>query len=570
MLGLHRDSLVNLTALHHHSFDEDDKQIDLIPNVESDQGTEEDFIGLKIDDDEEEDDINNTCVDNIIEKKNIYNELNNLAIISTARDKMVVRVDSKDSSKDSSSSGFTDSEDDFDYEYYDSYTSGSVIWFENKERNKHNNLFECLFPCFSFLSNKPKSHYHHHHKDTDTSDDDEHDPLNTIPSNISDDERYGKPLTELQHQAVLARLNLPEVRSASMPAHHAPHHSLKQKPDEGAGPINEPKNKLKGILKRPDQSERGSSKSTSVLQDSTNRRSLFPTSGKAYMSKEKKNIKFISLAKVCTIPSLSSMSFDTRSNVWYQKGEYDDFKKAARIITKALLTGGSEIWLSETKDKDKIKDQENRNTFGSKWWCKFGHSRRGLEHLCNISEGRNRQKNVMQATKAVVDEYRRQRVVGHFDDKRLANVSRQYTSWARDLAHSTALADQEGVKKDFHPQAKSRNDYVHQTLLQHAHNNYDIPDCTITVGDVIGVSLPQQNSTSQKSNSKHDPHMLDAYTHSSMVYRKHQLKQRNHKDLLEQQRHQSDGSLRKKAAGFGVNGQNDISMPIRTPKIGVV
>lgn len=249
-----------------------------------------------------------------------------------------------------------------------------------------------------------------------------------------------------------------------------------------------------------------------------------------------------------------------------------------------MLTGGSEIWLSESKEKQISRSRTNEgaenddgSSFGSKWWCKFGHSRRGLEHICKISEGRGRQRNVILATKSVVDEYRRQKVIGHFDDKRLASVSRQYTSWATDLAHAAALADQEGVRKNFSVSAKSRNDYVLQTLAQH-HHNYDMSDCTINVGDVIGVSLPQQvnqtNSTSNISIATHDPHMLDAHTHSSLVYRKHQLKSQHKEALLEQQqRNGSDTSLKKKAVGYGVNGKkNEIGLPVikKVPNYGVV
>jgi hypothetical protein len=36
-----------------------------------------------------------------------------------------------------------------------------------------------------------------------------------------------------------------------------------------------------------------------------------------------------------------------------------------------------------------------------KWWHKFGHSRRGLEHVASIDEDRQRQANVRAAVKAV-------------------------------------------------------------------------------------------------------------------------------------------------------------------------
>ena len=47
---------------------------------------------------------------------------------------------------------------------------------------------------------------------------------------------------------------------------------------------------------------------------------------------------------------------------------------------------------------------------GSKRWCKFGHSRRGLERIVSANEGRQRQKIVKASVSAVLEEQRRQRI----------------------------------------------------------------------------------------------------------------------------------------------------------------
>jgi hypothetical protein len=51
------------------------------------------------------------------------------------------------------------------------------------------------------------------------------------------------------------------------------------------------------------------------------------------------------MATVISITARDDMSFFVKSCIWWQRNDYDDFKKTARIITKAILCGGSEVWL---------------------------------------------------------------------------------------------------------------------------------------------------------------------------------------------------------------------------------
>jgi hypothetical protein len=189
--------------------------------------------------------------------------------------------------------------------------------------------------------------------------------------------------------------------------------------------------------------------------------------------------------------------------VWWQKSDYDDFKKTGRIISKAMECGGSEIWLTSTnawgkgqqsrdaatkskqeadsgqsvgkeanfdsayaealekytgseKKSNNNTSSDNNSDFGNKWWCKFGHSRRGLEHIVSSSEGKARQQSVLLAIETILEEQKRQRVARTKDPNKLRNVAMQYTSWARDLALAAGAADAEAVESNFDVGAKSR------------------------------------------------------------------------------------------------------------------
>eukprot|EP00978_Attheya_sp_CCMP212_P023069 scaffold69889_cov32-Attheya_sp.AAC.1 len=199
--------------------------------------------------------------------------------------------------------------------------------------------------------------------------------------------------------------------------------------------------------------------------------------------KQKKKTQFAPMARVIAVASRKDMLFIEKSLVWWQKSDYNDFKKTGRIIAKAMMEGGSEIWLTSTNNawgrrissgssrrktslsRENINNpassltNKNTNTdtssseegedddtdnFGNKWWCKFGHSRRGLEHIASIEEGRERQRNVNASIAAVIKEQQRQRMSGAAKDEyKLATSGRTYTTWARDLALAAGAADAE-------------------------------------------------------------------------------------------------------------------------------
>jgi hypothetical protein len=177
-----------------------------------------------------------------------------------------------------------------------------------------------------------------------------------------------------------------------------------------------------------------------------------------------RSIKFNSMARVLTIPSRVDLALYQRAQIWWQKSDYDEFKKTGRIISKAMECGGSEVWLTSSNawgnraargakpagERGKSDGGEAAPAdHGNKWWCKFGHSRRGLEHVVSGAEGRARQQSVLLASRMVLEEQRRQRAIRTKDPNKLRNVAMQYTSWARDLSLAAGLADAEAVSNNF-------------------------------------------------------------------------------------------------------------------------
>jgi len=283
------------------------------------------------------------------------------------------------------------------------------------------------------------------------------------------DNALGEKLTQRDRQAVLARLRLaqPDITQ-----------------DHGAGDrsiADETSLKKKSILKCTSRardhrnlstrSNLSNGSNSSPLQQSQ-RRSLFP----AYepKSEKKKNLStsFSPMARVVTIKSSKDMNPQEKSEIWWQKADYDEFRKTGRMISKVMLQGGSEIWLA-TNQSWQLPNQGKAATLrhamanvdnedaSDKWWHKFGHSRRGLEHIASIDEGRQRQANVKTSIRAILTEQRRQKTFHREDPEKLRMCSIQNTSWAKDLALASGASDADAVTKNFDDEnRKSREFYL--------------------------------------------------------------------------------------------------------------
>lgn len=207
------------------------------------------------------------------------------------------------------------------------------------------------------------------------------------------------------------------------------------------------------------------------------------------------------------------------------------------MVARAMLQSGSEVWLmtnpswsnnkgagAEQQPPKKEKYEDN------KWWHRFGHSRRGLEHVASIDEGQQRQQNVKQGVLAVIQEQNRQS-----DRERIRTVYARLNTWARELALAAGASDAEAVKSNFCDDRRSREFY----LLQHRGKR--------PFGHVPDFMKQPTDGTVTLA-------MLDTFTVSQIRSRRNQAQAApRFQDVLT---NRYNASIAKKAAGFGTGDEN--------------
>jgi hypothetical protein len=301
---------------------------------------------------------------------------------------------------------------------------------------------------------------------------------------------FGEKLSEKDKQAVLARLRLVQPEPFNATQSEASNSTSGPNPKIGTNLAG-----MKSILKRSSTTVSNSNLALDRMAQSSRRqgsesgprrRSLFPT----YETKapaEKKNLHphFAPMARVVTIKSHNDMQEQEKARIWWQKPDYEEFRKTGRMITKVMLEGGSEIWLATNQSwqmpnqgkaqtlqcassladrhaafkKGDLKAKHDYEDTRDKWWHKFGHSRRGLEHIASIDEGRQRQANVKTSIKAVLEEQRRQKAFHREDPEKLRMVSIQNTAWARDLALASGASDADAVQTNFDDESRRTREF---------------------------------------------------------------------------------------------------------------
>jgi len=177
-------------------------------------------------------------------------------------------------------------------------------------------------------------------------------------------------------------------------------------------------------------------------------------------------VTFAEKRKIFIMPSLDPF----KDEIWWDPKDYVSFKRTAVFLAKSIPTDGAESWLHENNTSGSPASIPGTEDFipEEKWWCKFGHSRRGLEHLCCEKEGNARQRKVVEATHAVLDEQDHNKTRGKVvDPSTLARISGRHTKWARDLALAAGFADAKAVATDFDETLKiHRNHYIKNNMFQ--------------------------------------------------------------------------------------------------------
>jgi len=334
--------------------------------------------------------------------------------------------------------------------------------------------------------------------------------------------QLGERLSEKERQAVLARLGLAQPEAAvsnatggdnSSSSHDEQQQALSNGEDSSRGsisnsrkgllngipvfdtsPLEEAKSDedgppgIRGILKKRSNSKinesvmkngvlinpphrtsiessatTASSKQLQQQQASRRRRSLFPSYEERSKPKSTNHVTFAPMARVVTVKSKNDMTDEEKADIWWRRSDYEDFRRTGRIITRAMLEGGSEIWLASNDSPAKNSPPDSGDIVsapGDKWWHKFGHSRRGLEHVVSVEEGRQRQANVKTAIRAVLEEQTRQKMYKRVDPEKLRIVALHHTSWARDLALASGASDADAVESSFAADRRSREFYL--------------------------------------------------------------------------------------------------------------
>jgi hypothetical protein len=282
--------------------------------------------------------------------------------------------------------------------YGDTYSKSLLL---GQKQGNEGGLWCCLFPW----ANKEKA---------TTVPQDEPSQASDVESAKSDDDAstgsavYGEKLTDNERAAVLARLRLANPEITDIDATISKSSAPRQKGllngvekyqagvEESKEEPKEQKIGPKSILRRGSR-QISSTPSTSLTKkpsvadakaDASRRRSLFPQQYEKN-PKTDNRVGFAPMARVVTVKSKNEMTGLEKAMVWWQKPDYDDFKKTGRIIARAMCEGGSEIWLTSNNawasrtsagsseraihshDRTEIERSRNGNsspTNGDKWW----------------------------------------------------------------------------------------------------------------------------------------------------------------------------------------------------------
>ena len=241
----------------------------------------------------------------------------------------------------------------------------------------------------------------------------------------------------------------------------------------------------KGILKNysPPAKKEHARKASFQLQKkqdmdgSAQRRTLFTksyTPSAPNGKDDKRKLQFSPMARVVTIGSHKDLKPYEKAAVWWSRKDYADFKTTSRLVTKAILTSGSEVWIltNSSWDTDTRKTgvtaatmNHSKKSVSEKWWCKFGHSRRGLEHVTSPEEGKERSAKVKRSIQSVLEEQRRQRKSGLANPQNIRQVYVRASQWSRQLCLAAAASDAEAVQHAFAEQRiRDRNYHLRRQV----------------------------------------------------------------------------------------------------------
>jgi len=323
------------------------------------------------------------------------------------------------------------------------------------------------------------------------------------------------------------------------------------------------------------------------------RRSILPSTYNAKAEKKKKSLRssFSPFARVLTIESHKDFTEDERQNAWWQKSDYEDFRKSTSKLVRSMLNENITGWLG-FKDEaaliEKSKSgpllessktsslakrelppmslselQENLEHVNQKaktaqkdvqaqsWWDRFGD-------LASFCESRHRQRLARDAIRIVLDEQRRQRMFQSPDPNKIRLAYMESSAWTREWSLALAAVKADEVRGNLDGKGSDTNSISALYAMK------------------VSLSTMTEKPTSPVGGSTTTTIRLDANTASQIRYRQIVTrKQGNQKNTVAPvsptasppspttSPNDSDGmndrdrkaslALAKKAAGYGAN-----------------
>lgn len=222
------------------------------------------------------------------------------------------------------------------------------------------------------------------------------------------------------------------------------------------------------------------------------RRSILPST---YGIKEKKKkscrSSFSPYARVLAVESHRDLSEEEKSQMWWQKCDYESFRRATSLLVRAMLNnenGNGNGWIPVVPKEDdsnsdnskpppitpnknvaspkrqlpqsslaeeqenighinqRAKTEQQSNVQAHAWWNRFGE-------ISSFHESRRRQTHVKNSIRVVLDEQSRRRMFNTGDPMKIRLSYIQSTAWARDWAQALAKANADEVSQNFNDAA---------------------------------------------------------------------------------------------------------------------
>jgi hypothetical protein len=351
-----------------------------------------------------------------------------------------------------------------------------------------------------------------------------------------------------------------------------------------------------GMSERKDDPATMAVSSSNPLQSPT-RRSILPST---YSIKETKKASlrtsFSPYARVLSIESHRDLSDDDKNQIWWQKCDYESFRRTTSIVVRAMLNENGNGWLPPKGDDDAnakniskppptqrdhnvsspkrqlpsnslAEEQENLRHVNQRakteqkdimqahsWWNRFGD-------LACFHESRRRQTHAKNSIRVVLDEQSRQRMFNSRDPTKIRLSYIQSTAWARDWARALATATADEVNRNFNDAS------CKETTIS---SLYAMKEALTTV---VGKSESPDAAAMNR---------LDANTSSQIRFRQKVVGQQQQTkatpslpktladnespstgSMVDDETNHDDLALAKKAAGFGANSSlNAIVSPL--------